>query len=499
MKPFLINMHFALSLLVGMVLLSVSCTKNFENMNKDPNRPGSVNAGAILSQVGYWSITESLYTGAWSFTHEIMQVHAPGVSTGGGGLHRYEIPPGRTPWQGYYERTRDLKDIYDLGESQQDPNYKAIALVYKSWLSQILTDTYGDIPYSQSLQAKDGLFKPVFDTQKTVYEGILADLETANQLFDASRALPYGGDMLFNANNLNGGTNTGILKWKKFCNSLRLRVLLRILKRDGEIDVTTKINQILADPVQNPLMQSNSDGAIYVFTGSNPYYNPFHNARQLDWSETYYFTKFFLKKLNEVEDPRRSVWCTTVTVGGVEVYQGIESGYPPSHAVYLAGENSTYPEALKTSPIMGVMMSYAELEFIKAELSLKGFNTGLSPRQHYEAGIRASIEQWQLTVDDDFFTQAGIVYQEHADAAVQMEQIMLQKYYALFFTDMQSWFEKKRTGYPLLPRGDGIPIENQFPNRVPYPTYLQTLNPENLAAAAARMGGDTPNQTLWWQ
>ena len=75
---------------------------------------------------------------------------------------------------------------------------------------------------------------------------------------------------------------------------------------------------------------------------------------------------------------------------------------------------------------------------------------------------------------------------------------MLQKYYAFFFTDYQSWFEKRRTGYPVLPRGAGIPAENKFPFRVPYPTYLQSLNPEKLADAVASMGGDNSDIKVWW-
>ncbi|MFX6930192.1 SusD/RagB family nutrient-binding outer membrane lipoprotein, partial [Acinetobacter baumannii] len=79
------------------------------------------------------------------------------------------------------------------------------------------------------------------------------------------------------------------------------------------------------------------------------------------------------------------------------------------------------------------------------------------------------------------------------------EQIIVQKYYAYFFVDYQAWFEKRRTGYPVLPRGSGIPVENQFPYRVPYPTYLQSLNSANYAAAVNAIGGtDDSNTKVWW-
>ena len=97
-----------------------------------------------------------------------------------------------------------------------------------------------------------------------------------------------------------------------------------------------------------------------------------------------------------------------------------------------------------------------------------------------------------------YLQQDGVAYNVTATTELQLEQIMLQKYYAYFFVDYQSWFEKRRTGYPVLPRGAGIPAENRFLNRVPYPTYLQSLNAENLATAKAAMGGDGSDVKVWW-
>jgi hypothetical protein len=97
-----------------------------------------------------------------------------------------------------------------------------------------------------------------------------------------------------------------------------------------------------------------------------------------------------------------------------------------------------------------------------------------------------------------YLSQEGVIYNPEATIEAQLEKIMVQKYYALFFVDYQSWFEKRRTGYPVLPRGAGIPAENNFPFRVPYPTYLQSLNAENLAAATASMGGDNSDIKVWW-
>ena len=485
-------------LFTGILISSlVSCTDKFESLNTDPNRPKDVTPGVLLGQMQY-RIVNNTITASRNFTHELMQVDAPRSSTSGQGLHRYVVQPGEAVWSGFYDRLTDVDDIYSIADNLKENNYKAIALVYKSWAYSILTDLYGDVPYSQAIKAQEGNFAPAFDKQKDIYIKILKDLETANTLFDDTKALTYGGDMVYNANALTSGKNSGIQRWKKFANSLRLRLLLRISKRDGEINVNQQINSILSDPTANPVFASNLDDAIFKYPGTFPYFNPYYNARTLDWRDGTYFTKFFFNKLNASNDPRRAIWAIPVTVNGLSVFQGIDSGYP-TNLEYVVGRNSSYTDALKTLPQVGVMMTYAEVEFIKAELSLKGFNTGKTPKAHYETGITASIVQWGATVPANFLSQSEILYKDAATREAQLEQIMLQKYYAFFFVDYQSWFEKRRTGYPVLPRGTGIPAENIFPSRVPYPTYLQSLNSTNLQSAVTSMGGDLSTIKVWWE
>lgn len=476
--------------------LFISCTKNFKEMNTDPNRPKEITPGVMLGQMQYRIVNSSI-GGARNFTHELMQVDAPRSSAGGGGLHRYVVNPGAAVWSNFYEYLTDVEDIYSIATRLGENNYRAIALVYKTWAYSILTDLYGDVPYSQAIQATNGVFQPAFDKQKDIYISLLKNLDTANNLFNTTKALTYGGDMVYNANAVSGGVNAGLVKWKKFCNSLRLRLLLRISKRDGEINVNEQITNMLANAATYPVFTANADDAIFRYPGTYPYFNPYYNARQLDWRDGTYFTKFFIDKMNTDSDPRRTVWATQVVVGGNNVWQGIESGYPAT-TEYQVGKNSSYTDGLKTISQLGVMMTYAEVEFIKAELALKGFNTGKTPKQHYEAGIAASMTQWGVSLPAGYLAQPGVLYDAAATTDAQLQQIMLQKYYAYFFVDYQSWFEKRRTGYPILPRGTGIPVENKFPWRVPYPTYLQSLNPDNLAAAATSIGGDRSDVKVWW-
>ncbi|MBE7171517.1 MAG: SusD/RagB family nutrient-binding outer membrane lipoprotein [Williamsia sp.] len=488
--------HKKVFIFLLIVIGATSCSKSFQELNTDPNRPKDVTPGVILGQMQYRIVNASV-TASRNFTNELMQVDAPRSSPDGQGLHRYVVNPGSGVWSNFYGFINDINAIYSIADRQGEANYKAIALVYKSWAYSILTDLYGDVPYSEATSGTSGNFTPAFDKQKDIYTQIFKDLDTANALFNDTKALTYGGDQVYNANALTGTKNTGIQKWKKFCNSLKLRLLLRTLKRDAEVNASSRILTILADTAKYPVFSSNADEAIFRYPGTTPYFNPYYNARPSDWNQGNYYTKFFINNLNAWADPRRTVWATTVNVGGVATYRGIESGYPVS-TEYVVDQNSSYSNTLKTLPQLGVMMTYAEVEFIKAELALKGYATGKTARQHYENGITASMVQWGVALPAGYLQQPGVVYNASASAADQLAQIMLQKYYAFVWVDYQSWFEKRRTGLPVLARGSGIPAENQFPWRVPYPTYLQSLNPAGLAAAKASMGGDNSNVKVWW-
>jgi hypothetical protein len=254
----------------------------------------------------------------------------------------------------------------------------------------------------------------------------------------------------------------------------------------------------LANPVTNPIITSNVDEAIFRFPGTFPYFNPYFNERQLEWRDGTYFTTYFLNRLNADNDPRRAIWARTITVNGQQVYRGIESGYP-STVEYQVGANSSYNDAMKTASNLGVMLTYSEVEFILAELALRGFNTGKTPKQHYENGINASMIQWGVTLPTGFLTQPTVAFNDLGTFDNKLEQVMMQKYIAYFFVDYQSWFEKRRTGYPVLPRGTGIPAANVFPSRSPYPTYLQSLNAANLNTAISAMGGDNSTIKVWWE
>src|SRR5262249_15987458 len=160
-------------------------------------------------QLQYRIVNTTINQGRF-FTHELMQVDAPRASAVAGGLHRYVIAPGAAVWSDFYRYMADIEDINTIAGKLGDNNYRGIALVNKCWAYSILTDLYGDVPYTEATKGTSGNFLPGFDKQKDIYVQLLKQLDTANTLFNTTKALTFGGDLVYDANPTGAGA-TGML------------------------------------------------------------------------------------------------------------------------------------------------------------------------------------------------------------------------------------------------------------------------------------------------
>ncbi len=481
----------ALLLTLATILICASCTDNFEEINTDPNRIEKISPGTLLNPILY-SVATFNTSRSDNFTFNIMQVALPFPSTSGG-VHRYDISEsaGNSTWNTYYRWLTNVKEMEAAAIAAEDKNYEAIALTLNAWIYSLLTDCFGDIPMNEATRGDEGIFYPAFNTQQEVYTQLLEDLERANSLFDTKIPLAYGSEILYSASSsdLSGGNN--ILNWKKFCNSLHLRLLLRVSKR-AEMNAHAKLAAMIGDPVTYPVFTANKDAAILKVTGVEPNVSPW--GRAIDFTTFRAAAEFFVDNLNAFNDPRRPVFNTqarskdgTTTIG----YKGIPSAYVGSDSQFDFLP-SNHNIALVTAPMVCVIMTYAEVEFIKAELAMKGVITA-DAQAHYEAGVKAAIEQWGATMPDDYFDNEAASYDG------TLERIMLQKYYALYFNDYQQWFEYRRTGFPVLPKTDAMLNNKQVPVRFRYPVVVQTNNAANYARAVNSMGGDDINTKVWWE
>jgi len=499
-------------------LIFSACTKNFTEINTDPNNSPNALPKQLLAPALVSVVAENMSRNR-SFTNELMQVTVS-ISDADATVFRYNYPDSWSDYlyNGWYTELTNFKDIYTMASEQINFNrsYMGISLICQSWVYSLLTDTYGDIPFTQSNHGRDNLnYMPAFDKQKDIYDSLFANLEKADTLLKTNTAIDPNSDPVFNGN---------VSKWRKFGNSLYLRLLLRISGKAEVADTSiAKIKQILADPSTYPIMTSNDDAAILRWTGVGAYMSPYVSTRAQDFRGTA-ICSFFIDHLVNWNDPRINIpeygssgvnrWGIAPVSGQ---YVGVKSGYatgtgdPKGSSFYAIDQtvSGLMPPAnnQQTEPLTGMIMNYAELQFILAECSVKGWISG-SSETYYNNGVQNSITQWLPAWPDtsttvksvvDYLVNADIQWDDNATLDEKMEKIQLQKYYALFRTDLQQWFEYRRTGHPVLPKGDGLGNDGIMPARMKYPIYVQATNPANYKAAVANQGPDLISTPVWWQ
>ena len=502
MKQTIYKLSFLLAL-AG--LLVTGCTKDFQEINTDPNNTPSALPQQLLAPALVNTMTYNMLRNR-NFNNELMQVTV-NMSDAEGQVFRYDY---RSNWSDYlynglYSELSNFKDIYKIASEPLNFNksYMGISLICQSWIYSILTDTYGDIPYFQSNLGRDsGIYEPRFDRQKEIYLDIFQKLDSANVLLSANTAISGSADPVFKGN---------VSYWRKFGNSLYLRLLMRVSgKAEVTSLVTAKIKDIVEDNAASyPLMANNNESAILKWTGVSPYISPYVNGvREQDWRQPG-LASFFIDNLVTWGDPRIDISLGTGGINrwGIAPYQGAYGGIPSG---YSPGSNPTKKSyfysntsavSLQTDPLGGMIMNYAELKFILCEAAVKGWISG-SAETLYNDGIANSIKLWLPTWAvpiTTYVAAADIAWDNTGTLEDKMEQIHLQKYYALFLADLQQWFEYRRTGHPVLPRGPGLRNNGIMPARMTYPVYVQSTNPTNYQNAVAQQGPDLISTEVWWQ
>ncbi|MFT4204780.1 MAG: SusD/RagB family nutrient-binding outer membrane lipoprotein [Chitinophagaceae bacterium] len=501
--------------LVAIAVFALGCTHNFSELNTDPNGTTTAYPEQLLAPALVNALTANM-TRNRTFNNELMQVTVS-QSEDETAVFRYNFP---VSWSLYlynalYSELANFRDIYllssDSTSAQYNQSYMGISLICQAWLFSILTDTYGDIPFSEALLGRDSLnFTPKFDTQKDVYEGLFDYLEQANTLLSTGTTIDGSYDPVFSGD---------VTQWRKFGNSLYLRLLLRVSgKSEVQDSCIAKIQEIVNNTSSYPIMTSTSDAAILQWTGVGAYVSPWYSVRAQTFRSVA-LCSFFIDYLNVWGDPL--IDYATYGTNGVcrwgiapvsGSYAGVASGYLPGYGediqsyFYAIDEtvNSVSPPSncMQVEPLTGMMMNYAELQFILCECASKGWITSTTAATYYNNGVQARITQWlsTWTVDvADYLTAADMSWDDSEDDSTKMEKIQLQKYYALFCTDLQQWFEYRRTGHPVLPKGAGLHNGGVMPARMQYPAYLLGSNPVHYAEAVADQGADVISTQVWWQ
>lgn len=479
---------YILPAILSTTLLATSCS-HLEEMNIDPNNinvvvPNSL-MNPLLHDMGAFSSNRN-----YDFTWQLMQVGFPYPATATG-VHRYDITPtaGNGTWNKAYTWLRSIREMEEAAIRVDQPVYQAVAKTLEAYAASMLTDAFGDVPFSEAIKLDEGISTPKFDEQKEIYTLLIDGLEQANTIYASTEGEMAGGDILFNNNKQ---------YWQKFNNSLLMRLLLRTSKRT-EMDSYNRLKEIIEDPAKYPVFESNAEAAILKINGLSPFDYAW-NRRQ-DYTLTITKAEFFVNMLNDYEDPRRPFFMSeaaSIPPGTSLGYKGIPAAHDET-ATFTFTPSIPNPDlmipATLGTVIHEMIMPYAEVEFIKSEVYLH-FGDLDKAEEAYKKGTIGGMTQWIG------ISSPGDAYFDNPLTAFDgtLERIMNQKYLALYMCDYQQWFEYRRTGYPVLPKTPHMLHDGEMPKRFMYHDRLSITNPENYRIAADKMEhGDSPLSRVWWE
>jgi len=527
-----INIFFAAAVLATGLLTFNSCTKDFEAINSNPNLPGaSLAAPDMLLTNAIESMTNRV--------HEIFLGHEMGscwaqqmakVQYTDEDRYIPRLAVINNTWTSFYAASgMDVRTMYDVAVAREHKPYQAIALVMETYISSVLTDLFGPIPYTDAWKGATGPagLLPKYDSQESIYRAMIVKLEEANTLFIENNALvspkTIEGDILYGNN---------IDKWQQFGNSLKLRLLLRMSAKDAPF-VTTEMTKVVNDPSKYPIFTSSADNAALAYLGSAPNNNPINENRKT--RDDHRMSKNFVDLLQDTYgDYRIMIFANPAT--GTGTFVGLPNGLTSSKAAAYNGGGlantskiSTYLSAA-TAP--GQLMSYAELQFILAEAAVNGFIGGgiTKAKEYYVGGITGSYEQYRaplqeifdahsngsyggLSIDSAYTVDDELAYhtttasspsyfdETAITTAHALELIRTERYFATFDQGLQSWFEWRRTRMPVLafPEDGDASMGGKLPTRVTYPTDEYVRNNTSLQGGISLLGQpDKLTSTVWW-
>lgn len=413
---------------------------------------------------------------------------------------RYDLNTRSIPtafWNALYrDCIRDLReaktsipsDITVAAESKQ--NALAVAEVLEIYTWATLVETYGNIPYSQALDFTNA--RPAYDDQATIYTDLIARLDVAIAKFN-----PAAGTGLFTSTtsaDLINNNSTAL--WVKFANSLKLRMALIIADTDAAKAAT------MAVATNGKLLASNADVIDLTFNATFPNTNPLYEDLVRSARTDFDGTSFFINRLKGtagpvtgVVDPRLNDYFNPVTSTTQPANTFLGGTYGSGNSKTLTSLPGT---KLRAQTLPGVLMSYAQVEFMLAEAVERGFAVGGTAASHYNAAVTASITetQWGGTAAEAtaYLAQPTVAYA--TAPGTYKQKIGYQKWVALYNQPVEAWTEWRRLDYPAL-TAPGTAISG-IPVRLLYPVVEQNINGANYAQAASAVGGDRVETKLFW-
>lgn len=505
------------------MMVLASCKKDLLQTNTDPN---SVSVD-VFDPNNILTATQLYYTGSTDNGIEVEETEIMGAgcfiqhlaSTSGYYFgDKYLLSPGG--WGSFFDHTytstvKNVVDLYTttIGKDQYK-NLHQISRILKALTFERITDVYGDVPYFDAGKAyHESKYFPAYDKQQDIYMDMLKEVSEAVDSLDDNGDKPVG-DLFYSQ------ADDQIGEWKKFGNSLLLRLAMRLTK----VDPGTA--QSYVTKVQGKTMESNDDNAIVVHGTNDPLtINRIYRGigKDGDVRLSGQISETFINYLKAHDDPRLTVlsfrYDSSLSITDIQTGSsdpddqvGLPNGYDAGNTAHGIQSYPGYLGSInlyaRPSPVIfnatapTLVLTYAETELLLADAAAR-WGIG-DATEHYNNGVRAAITQWGA------FGDAGAISDDDAqtyldnnpyDAADGLNLINTQYWVATFFDEYEAWSNYRRTGYPGLKAVNypGSQSPNAIPRRMAYSTVDKQVNPENYNQAVSRLaGGDKITSRMWW-
>lgn len=536
--------------------ISSSCSDSYmEDLNTDKSKANSIDPNAQLTTAelqtyGDLGMVEIYRNYLYAFTQQLMGCWN---TTNYGGRHTVDNNEMGRIWTSFYPKAiKNLTDaIHRSAEDGNRKNINAILRIYRVYMMSVITDIYGDAPYSEAgLGYLKEIYNPKYDTQEDIYNDFFTELKDAASALDAANDR-ITGDVIYNGD---------VAKWIKLANSLRLRYAMRIsdvapekarkefedalaseggVLTSGSDDALIKYMDISFSFGQDSYTDYRGNALSQLLFGNDPANNPsylcstfFNQLYNTKDPRTFMIAKFYYDGLMSQTSPDNRIDLTDEITGkgiamnpcqpGAFSYDPWPQGYDSDMMKEIAKTNPSVETTMarETEPKLannflrgdnpGVVMTCAEVNLLLAEASLKKWNTGGTVEGFYSKGVRAAMDfladnyGYDRISDNDFnayIADNGIGHTEQqAKAAINTQAWILH-----FTNPAECWANVRRSGYPRLKSpaeygfGQYLTGGKDIPVRLCYPTLESSYNKPGYDEALKRMGGkDSWNTHVWW-
>jgi hypothetical protein len=414
-------------------------------------------------------------------------------------------------WQKYYRTViRNTQDV--INQTAALPgrtNLLNMAKILQAYSYMVLTDSYGEVPYSEAGKGySDQILLPKYETQQTIYAGIIKDLTDASAALDASKPIETA-DVIYGGN---------IALWKKFANSLLLRAGMRLSKVDA-----AQAQSIVSKAFAAGVMEANTDNATIKHDAN--YVSGVGNLLNSTEAANFYMAAPFVDFLKKTNDPRlKSIAVRYVGAkSGPEMVASRANTDPTIQIGFPLGFDNTSIAAkvaefklasfydftqvdrtrLAKNTAPTFLVTAAQTQLLLAEAAQRGWVTGTTADAFYKKGVRLHMEQLGTVDAGSTVASAAIdayLTENPFATATALEQINNQYWIASFLNGPEAWANFRRSGFPKLAPNPfpGKSIKGQFIQRLTYPNSEISVNKTNVDAAIGRQGADDLDTKVWW-